>query len=180
MTVADDSWASSASDLSGANMTYDIQASPRHADARDWVLVANAARARLFERDAENGALRELGDWVHPEARTKDSALGNDRPGQAMKGQARTEFQAHTEPHEREQQRFAKVLARHLEEAALAHRIGRLALVVSNPFLGHLRAELGHATHSLLAEHIARDLTSWQGAELERRVTQALAEPQAV
>ena len=30
----------------------------------EWVVVANAARARLFERDAENQAMRELASFM--------------------------------------------------------------------------------------------------------------------
>ena len=45
------------------------------------VLVANASRARLFDRDAENGAMRETASFVHPQSRMKGRELGRDRPG---------------------------------------------------------------------------------------------------
>ena len=60
----------------------------------EGVLVANASRARLFERDAENGAMRETASFVHPQTRLKGQALGHDRPGHAHKGVASTAFQA--------------------------------------------------------------------------------------
>jgi protein required for attachment to host cells len=143
------------------------------------VLLANAARARLFDRDPDNGAMRELAAFVNPLSRAKGSALADDRPGQAMKGQAHTQFQPQTLPREREDQRFAHELAQRLEEAALKHRMGKVALVVSDPFLGVLRAELGDATRALLGRQAAVDLTMLKRAELEARVTDLLgvAEP---
>lgn len=159
-------------------MTYDTRQPPRAPTLRETVLIGNAARARLFERDPDNGAMRELADFVHPQSRAKGIALADDRPGRAMKGQARTQFQPHTDPHQREHHRFAQEIAHHLEQEALAHRIGRLLLFVSDPFLGELSGELGQAASSVLALRVAHDLTAWQGAELEHRVTQAIGLPQ--
>lgn len=47
-------------------MTYDTRQPPRAPTLRETVLIGNAARARLFERDPDNGAMRELADFVHP------------------------------------------------------------------------------------------------------------------
>lgn len=155
-------------------MTYDTRQPLRTTPVREWVLLANAARARLFERDAENGAMRELEAFVHPLGRAKGAELASDRAGQAMKGQARTEYAPHTDPHQREQQRFAQELAGYVEQAALAHKFDAFVTIASDPFLGHLRAELGRAVRALPLRHVARDFTPWQGAELEHRVTEAL------
>ena len=51
------------------------------APSLDWVLVANRARARLFVRDADNGALREVSDHVHPGSRMTGAELGDERAG---------------------------------------------------------------------------------------------------
>ena len=157
--------------------TYTARQNSNPSAAREWVLIANSARARLFERDADNGAMRELAAFVQPSVRARGSALADDRPGQAMKGAARTQFEPHTDPHEREQRRFAHELAHRLEEGALAHRMGALMLIASDPFLGMLRAELGHGARALPGRHAARDLTALQGAELEHRVTELLGTP---
>jgi hypothetical protein len=53
---------------------------------RTWVVVANAARARLCEFDPRDGSLTELADFTHPAARRKGSDLASDRPGRAAKG----------------------------------------------------------------------------------------------
>ena len=140
----------------------------------DWVLLANASRARLFERDAENGAMRELAAFVHPASRVKGSTLGHDRPGHAAKGLASTNFEPVTPLKEREQQHFAQQLAEHVEAAVLDGRVPRWMLIASSPFLGRLRAALGSAAAARLALYVDRDLSRWQGAELERRVAALL------
>lgn len=153
-------------------MTYDRQPPP---DRRlHWVLLANASRARLFERDHDNGALRELGDFVHPDSRLKSKALSRDRAGQGAKGSARAHFEPAMSAQEREQHHFAEQLAHHLKEAAAAGQLVGWALIASSPFLGHLHAALGRAAAVRLTHRVDRDLTAFVGQELERRVTESL------
>jgi protein required for attachment to host cells len=140
----------------------------------DWLLVANASRARCFARDPDNGAMRELLSVVHPSSRLPAQQLAHDRGGKAMKSQASTQYQPHTDPHQKEHQVFARELAAHLEQAALAHTYPGVALIASLPFLGVLNGELGPATQARLQASIALDLTSFEGAELEHRVSAAL------
>jgi protein required for attachment to host cells len=142
----------------------------------DGVLVANAARARLFVRDAQNRAMREVVSFVHPRTRMKASTLGHDRPGQAIKGAARTAYEPHTDPHHKELTEFARELMQRLEEEALQRRFPRVAILASNPFLGELKAHIGATTGRLLVAAVPLDLTEYLGAELERRVAQALAD----
>ena len=145
------------------------------ADARlPWVLVANGARARLFVRDPDNAALRELASYVHPASRTAPGEVGHDRPGQARKGVAQTAFAPHTDPREHEMAVFARELCTALEAAVLDHRLGRWSLIASSPFLGRLRAELGPRAAACLDTHVDRDLTTFEGAELESRVAALL------
>jgi protein required for attachment to host cells len=141
----------------------------------DWVLVANASRARCFERDPENGALREIADFAHPASRMPAHELADDRPGHAFKGAASTAFDPDTDPRTKEHAAFARELAAFLDDAALGHRYERLAVVASNPFLGLLRAELRGAA-ALLQASAPVDLTTYTDGELERRVSAALAD----
>jgi len=141
-----------------------------------WVLVANGSRARLFERDPENGAMRELSAYVHPATRMKGVELGHDRPGQSMKSAAHTQYEPHTPVGERELHEFAQQLSEELEAAAHDNRLARWTLIASNPLLGRLRAALGHGAAARLERHVERDLTTLVGAELEGRVRSLLDE----
>jgi len=160
-------------------MTMRVQP-PQRQSALDWVVVANAARARIFERNDGNQVLREIDDRVHTPSRQKAAELTNDRPGHAHKSVASTAFAPHTEPREREHQRFAHEVAQFLEEAALAHRMPSLVVLASNPFLGELKAALGDAARRLLKHSAPVDLTTYQHAELEQRVTRAIGSPAGV
>lgn len=141
----------------------------------EWVVVANAARARCFARDPENHAMKELCSFVHPESRLKGVDLGTDRGGQVHKSAASTQFAPHTDPHDKEHEAFAHEIAAYLEDAALAHRYPAISVLASSGFLGELRSQLGDATRHLLAGSAALDLTTCTGRDLEQRVTQALA-----
>jgi len=72
------------------------------APALDWVLIANAARARCFVRDADNGAMREERSFVHPASRLKGKELSDDRGGKVHKSMASTQFAAHTDVHDKD------------------------------------------------------------------------------
>ena len=143
--------------------------------AFDWVLIANASRARCFVRDADNGAMREQQGFVHDASRLKGRALEHDRGGKVHKGVASTQFAPHTDPHDKEHQAFASELAEFLEQAALARLYPGVSLIASPAFLGELRSRLGPATRKCLRHGVALDLTTLQGGELEHRVTEALA-----
>lgn len=153
-------------------MTSERKTTPRKSGL-DWVVVANAARARIFERDDEDQVLREIADCVHTPSRQKASELDDDRPGKARKSQASTAFTPHTETRDREHQHFAHEIAQLLEDAALTQDMPGLVLLASNPFLGELKAELGAAAQRLLKFSVPVDLTIYQHADLEQRVTRA-------
>jgi protein required for attachment to host cells len=148
--------------------------SHRAATPLEWVLVANAARARCYARDVESNALLEVADFVHPQSRQKGIALDTDRGGLVHKSVVSTQFVPHADPQDRSHAEFARELASYLEEAARTHRYSHLAVVSSSPFLGVLKVHLGPATLRQLQSAVALDLTAYQGAELERRVAQAL------
>jgi protein required for attachment to host cells len=145
----------------------------------DWVLIANAARARCFVRDADNGAMREERSFIHSASRLKGMALDHDRGGRVRKSMASTQFAPHTDAHDKEHAVFARELAAFLEKAALAQRYPGLWLIASAQFLGELRAQLGPAALKRLRQGVALDLSGYEGAELERRVSLALGSPAA-
>ena len=143
---------------------------------RTWIVVANAARARLCEYDPRDGSLTELADFVHAPGRQKGSDLATDRPGHTEKGQAsvRTSFEPHTEVHHKERVRFARELAQHLDDAVAQRRCPAVALIASNPFLGELKAQLGGVATKLIVATAPTDLTHCDMAELTRRVSEIL------
>ena len=101
--------------------------------------------------------------------------MEHDRGGKVHKSAASTQFAPHTDVHDKEHAAFARELAAFLEKAALAQQYPALSLIASAAFLGELRAQLGPAAQKRLHQAVTLDLSAYEGAELEHRVTQALA-----
>lgn len=146
---------------------------------KTWFVLANASRARVLEREAGGGHLVELADFAHPQSREKTGELVSDREGHAQKahgdpGHAGTAFQPHTTPREKERAAFAIEVSRYLDAAVVARRCTDLVLIASDPFLGELKSHLGYDAAGVVRTTVARDLSSFGGADLVRRLSEAL------
>ena len=149
---------------------------------KTWVLVANAQRARCFERHDEGLALSELADFVHPQTGNPSKAGAADRSDDAGKGHGRTghagtQFEPHTEAHAKERGSFARQLADFLNEGVAGQRCNALVLIASSPMLGEIRPCLSGAATKALRTCVPSDLTRYQGPELKERVDHALQAP---
>jgi protein required for attachment to host cells len=139
---------------------------------RNWLVVANGARARVLE-EADGGGYVHVADLVHPASRLKGAELDADRPGHVTSGAHGTgssEYRPRLEPHERELQHFAGELAALLDAGVADGRCAGLVLVVSNPFLGHLKARLGEHARDRVLRSVAHDYTALNDAELAQRL----------
>lgn len=140
---------------------------------KNWLIVANAARARVFEDDADGGKLTTLADLVHTASRQKGIELAGDRAGH-LEGQGHglgsSSYAPRMEVREREHEHFAREVATMLNEAIAAGRCGGLVLVASNPFLGHLKSHLGTQATRALLRTVAADYTTLREDEIVRRV----------
>lgn len=146
----------------------------------NWIVLANAARARILGRDPIDGALAELADFIHPQSRQKASELASDRPGHAQKahgdpGQASTGFEPRTDLRRKEHEEFARQVAQHLDDAVAQRRCTSLVLIASNPFLGELKSHLGSGAQKAIVLAAPIDLTSLAAPELTRRVSEVIA-----
>ena len=137
----------------------------------EWILIANASRARLLQRRAGE-PLALLRTFDHPESRRKSSELGDARAGHELgaSGRAGTAFYPRSDPKEKEQIRFARQLAAHLEHEARQNAYQSLTLFASSPFLGELKRELGSVGAPLVAATHDVDLTTVGLAELGPRI----------
>lgn len=149
---------------------------------KTWILVANAERARCFERHATDHSLTELSDFVHAHPSLEGRAGGGDLTGAAGKGHGRTghagtQFEPHTEAHAKERASFARQLADYLNEGVAAHKCHAIVLVATSPMLGELRPRLSSAAYKAVTRCITSDLTLYQGPELKQRIDDALLLP---
>lgn len=133
-----------------------------------WILVANGAHARLFERRSFTEPLVEMTDWIDPAGRmsareTERAPLGQSLAGRAGLAPREDLKQLHRSA-------FAQDLAAHLREAVLNQRMKQLALIVSNPFMGELLAHLDASVQKVLCAQHVLDLTSLSLSDLDQRL----------
>ncbi len=130
---------------------------------RQWIVIANAARARILERSGPRGPFVEIADLVHPESRQHGRALDRDRPGHSPgtgPGQAGTQFDPRTDARDRERLRFAREVAAAVDAGHAGGRCQGVVLVASDPFLGLLKAELGANARAAVLRTVAHDYTA--------------------
>ena len=135
-----------------------------------WVLVADAARARVYRADRAHGALVELEDAVHPASRLPGRDILADRPGRALDshGQHRHGMEPTIDPKDAEARRFARELAGTLRHHHQAHAFTHLILVAPPRFLGFLRDALDPQIAKHVIESFDLDLTQCETAEAVR------------
>ena len=112
-----------------------------------WVLVAQRAGARLYEKASE-GEVRLLEEIAHPEGRLRDHEVDTDRQGATFHSgsSARHAFGREESAHEHDAASFARTLARRLSLGRHSGRYDELMLVAEPHFLGVLRAALDRPT----------------------------------
>lgn len=143
---------------------------------REWILIANASRAFCFERDSSARGLKLLAEFEDPKGRSKGIDLATDRAGyESTRGGPGSAFEPRTDSKTKEHEEFARRLANYLNDGIAAHRCDLLAIVASNPFLGEVKSHLDHQSTKSLANAVAKDLTSFEGEDLMRRIDQTLS-----
>lgn len=145
---------------------------------KNWLVVANAARARVLEETAQPGAYAPVADLVHTASRQKGVDLAHDRPGQVKgigHGLGNASYIPPTDPRERERDRFAREVAQVVNQGVAAHRCAGLVLVASSPFLGHVKAHLDAQAARALLRTVDADYTQLANSELAQRLAGARA-----
>jgi protein required for attachment to host cells len=140
---------------------------------KNWFVIANASRARVLEEGSRPGRYTHVADLVHPQSRQKGIALAGDRPGHAHAegaGFAGTSFAPHTDPRERERDRFALEVAQLLDQGVADGRCAGLVLAASSPFLGHLKNHLGAQARKAVVRTLDADYTALTDRELGERL----------
>ena len=149
---------------------------------KTWILIADAHRARCFERSGAGQPLTELSDFLHPKPTLASIAEGSDLTAAAGKGHGRTahagtQFEPHTEAHAKERASFAHQLAHYLNEGVAEQRCGALVLIATSPMLGEIKPLLSPIAEKALQRTISSDLTHYVGSDLKERVDHALKLP---
>lgn len=136
-----------------------------------YIVVADAARARVFTRDALK--LVEQDSLVHAANRLHEGDLVTDRGADvnestsAMAHSAGGESAARTH----EEQVFAKAVAERIYRARIDNSLKKLILVAPPRFLGQLRDKLDGPSAKLVIHTLAKDLSKASLGEIQEAVS---------
>jgi protein required for attachment to host cells len=139
-----------------------------------FVLIADASRARLFRRGAEEEtALELIEEFEHPESRAMARDLMADKPGRTLwkRGQSAPDYR--TDPKDVEAQKFARSLADRLASLYDSHAFHELVLAAPPKFLGLLRSTLAAHTNRVAETVVSsheKDYTNLDVRTLAERI----------
>ena len=121
------------------------------------VIVADNARARIFESHSVINRLEEREGFVHSAARLSNRDLVGDSAGKSVDQHGSLDPGTSAKQHQA--QNFARMLARHLKELHNKQHYDNLILIAPPRFLGMLRKELPGPLDKLVTSTIDKDLT---------------------
>lgn len=139
-----------------------------------WILVADNARARLFEMGTlESGhPLLEIATFVNPEGRGRGANPDRLPRVQESMNSARHAVEPRISRREKSVDLFVEELNATLENGRVTHRYERLVLVALPHFLGKLRAKLNPQVSRHVVAEVPHELTTRQPDEIRSYLPQ--------
>lgn len=127
---------------------------------KTWIVVADSARARIFESSGKTDDLRLAKDLEHPASQAHERDLITDRPGRTFdsNGPGRHAMSESVSPKEHESAKFCKTLSDAIEHARNEQAFDRLVIVAAPAFLGQLRKMLSASAAQLVTLEIDKNL----------------------
>ncbi|MCX4246154.1 host attachment protein [Paraliomyxa miuraensis] len=147
---------------------------PNEAATGRWVVVANGARARVFETYRHAPGLRPVLPYELTVNRLRDHERWADRAGTSHErvGHKVHSMAASTDPSEHQHDLLAREVAEVLQRGRIANRVDAIVLVAAPEFLGRLRRAIDAQTRALVVVEDGRDLSRLPEHELEARIPQ--------
>ena len=125
-----------------------------------WIMIAHRTGARVFENKGRGKGFQLAADIPHPEGRLKNQDIDADKQGRSFDrfGAGRHAMSQEQEPTKHIAERFAKKLAKLLDEGRNQHRYTKLVLIAEPSFLGTLRGALSDQTAGKVVASVDKDL----------------------
>lgn len=136
-----------------------------------YIVVADAARARLFTRDGLT--ISELENLVHAEGRMHEGDLVTDQGGDVHESGATTARNSRSEntASRHHEKLFAGQVADRLYRARVDNSMEKLILVAPAQFLGELRGKIDAPTAKLVIHSLTKDLTKASLDDIQKAVS---------
>lgn len=141
-----------------------------------WIVIADAAQARIFQALREDGKLTEIATLRNPEGRLTPQEMVSDRAGRMGRGRGSTghAFEPHDSVEEHVAERFARHVCAHLAAAQHDGYVKRLYLVADPKFLGQLRRHMDPRTRDIVAQEQTSDLARRRPDTIRRALPEHL------
>jgi protein required for attachment to host cells len=141
------------------------------------ILVADQAQAIFYDATALDAAPQEVARITDPLARLHDRDFASERPGRVREsvGGARHAIQRPETPRRTEAVRFARRIARRLDDARRKDEFDHLVVCAGAPFLGVMRHALSGPTRARVVHEIRKDLVHSTPADLARQIAMKAA-----
>ncbi len=136
--------------------------------SRTWILIADAARARILESGGPGHALQEVkGGQFHGDHASTHEIM-SDRTGRSQRSTSptRSAIESRSDPHRELKRQFAHTLADAMADGLKQQSYDRLVIVAPPTTLGDLRAALSEQVLAKVVAEVAKDLTKTPDAEL--------------
>jgi len=135
---------------------------------RTWVLIADAARARIFENTGKGTGLTIVQDMTLDADLAPSHELGTDRPGRSFDsvGSGRHAMESPSDLHREQKRRFARRVAEAIQNRQATRSFDSLVLVAPPVTMGDLRAALPDKVKAVVAAEVVADLTNTAMSEL--------------
>jgi protein required for attachment to host cells len=159
-----------------------------------WILIADASRARIFRDDRPTKPFTLVDSLEHPESRARVRDLMSDAMGRKPAGMsrggpdtlaaagsssARPGAAPDTDAKAVEAQKFARIVAEHLEKGLDQRAYDSLVVVAPPHFLGVLKQCLHHEVGKHVELYINKDLTQHERTNIEQHVRSELGSHEA-
>lgn len=141
---------------------------------RTWVLIADAAHARVFETGGKGSGLSVVEDMTLDGRLQPSHEIGTDRPGRSFDsvGTGRHAMESPSDPHREQKRQFARRIAEAIQARQAARSFDRLVLVAPPVTMGDLRAVLPDKVKAAVTAEVIADLTNTPVSELPNHLAE--------
>lgn len=141
-----------------------------------WVLVADAARARIFRLQDAGGGLDPVWQLQLVGTNLPNRKIASDAPGRSFDsaGSGRHAMEPPTDPARYEQQRFAHDVAERLDAERKRQAFAGLIVVAPPQFLGDLRQTMSGPLKAMTIAELNKDLSKAKPAEIIEQLRDVL------
>jgi protein required for attachment to host cells len=146
--------------------------------SRIRIVVADQAEAIFYDSASLQAPPTEVARISDPAAHQHNRDFSSDRPGRSYEsfGGARHALERENDPRQREAVRFARRIARRLDEARRKDEYEELIVVAGPSFLGLMREELSKPTRARVVHEVHKDLVHSPMEALRKHLPTSAAE----